>query len=197
MNAGPGVLVAGNTVQGFNMVNNTIQWNNHIFPYVVGGGNTGAAEFTVSGVIQGGCVVEGNYFEADNFPGNASGSTMPFNQSTGLLACTRTLPNNFYLSGNWTPLSFTASQLPSCSATSQQTNHATANVSDATACTNGTSLTGGGSNNCVVVCKGVEQHLDGNRQRLVLGDGCEAQSKGETPLRRCFRRTCAARAHLR
>ena len=154
MNAGPGVLVAGNTVQGFTMVNNTIQWNNHIFPYVAGGGNTGAAEFTVSGVIQGGCVVEGNYFEADNFPGNASGSTMPFNQATGLLACTRTLPNNFYLSGNWTPLSFTASQLPSCSATSQQTNHATANVSDATACTNGTSLTGGGSNNCIVVCKG-------------------------------------------
>jgi hypothetical protein len=153
MNGGPGVLVAGSTVQGFTFTNNTIQWNNHIFPFYVGGGSNGSAELTVSGTIQGGCVIEGNYFEADNFTGNASASTMPFNQTTGLLACTRTLPLNFYLSGNWTPLSFTTSQLPSCGATNQQTAHAAANISDATGCTNGTSLTGGGSTNCVVTCK--------------------------------------------
>jgi hypothetical protein len=152
MNGGPGVLVAGNTVQGLTLLNNTIQWNNHIFPYLAGGGNTGAAELTVTGTIQGGCEIAGNYFEADNFSGQASGSTMPFNNTTGLLGCTRTLPNNYYISG-WTPLNFATSQLPSCSATNTQTSHAIANVYDATACTNGTGLTGGASTNCVVACK--------------------------------------------
>lgn len=156
-NAGPGILIAGATVQGLTITNNTIQWNNHIYPFLNGGGNTGKAELTATGTVQGGCFIAGNYFEFDdNSNASGSSSTMPFSGS-GLLPCSTSMNTlNYYaLNDPWSAFSFSAAgtPLPTCSASSQSTAHATAWVSDATACTNGTSYTGGGSTNCVVTCR--------------------------------------------
>jgi hypothetical protein len=141
-NGGPGVILAGDNIQGFRLSDSTVQWNNVIAPN---------AEVFTTGTVVGG-VVSSNYFEADGNIGSQSNGI--FNNEAGMLGLHVTGDNYYTPQSAFSPLTFSATgiALPSCNLNSSVTAHATATVSDAGSCSLGTNYTGGGSTVCNVTC---------------------------------------------
>ena len=142
-NGGPGVLLAGQNIQGFILTGSTVQWNNS---------SAAAPEVSTTGTVVGG-VIEGDYFEVDGIAGSLSSSA--FGNTAGMLGIR--IGSNYYATpSSYVPLVFSAAgtALPSCSASSAITNNATATVSDATQCVSGATYTSGGSVRCSVTCTG-------------------------------------------
>lgn len=143
-NGGPAVSVNAPHLQGFTFTNNTVQWNNV---------NATGLEMAGSGVIEGGCNISGNYFEFDsNLSSQSQGifNTGAAPQAATYVPCNPSASLNHYLSGSYTPISFNgsgAAAIPACSATQ---NHISACVTDAAACTNGTTYAAAGG---AVVCR--------------------------------------------
>jgi hypothetical protein len=145
-NGGPGVLLAGANLQGFLMQGCLIQWNNSA---------SADYEIKVSGVVAGG-EIGGNYFEIDNALGSQSLSPDVISPTAGTVGIHwgENIGTN---SAVPRPPRFTvaagASQIPSAGS-AIYTAHKLACVSDALACTNGTTLTGGGAIMCKVQSNG-------------------------------------------
>ncbi|WP_144022211.1 hypothetical protein [Caballeronia sordidicola] len=141
-NGGPGVILAGDNIQGLRLSDSTVQWNNVMAP--------GAEVFTTGTVVGG--VVSSNYFEADGNIGSQSNKI--FNNVAGMLGLHVTGDNYYTPQSAFSPLTFSANgvALPACNLNSSITAHATATVSDAESCSLGTNYVGGGSTICNVTC---------------------------------------------
>lgn len=136
-NGAEGVTIAGGLA--ITLLNNTIQWNNF---------NGSNPEVKVSGGVGNGMVIQGNYIETDTI--NGSQSSGPISNTTVLIGSSDLSMNYFFPTSTFSPQSFITSALPAASGLT----HMHVNVSDATACTNGTTLAGGSSTHCVVYSNG-------------------------------------------
>lgn len=145
-NNGPAVTLAGANIQGFQMVGNTIQWNNLSTPN---------PEILVTGSVIGG-TVENNYFEADTLLTSRStyvAASGPFTFSGGMIGLK--FKNNYYQpTSAYIPLVFSAAgtALPTCTGSAVGSAFKTATVTDSLACTIGTTYVSGGTTRCDVTC---------------------------------------------
>jgi hypothetical protein len=144
-NGGAGISLAGANIQGFSGTNNTMQWDNFNAP-----GN----ELNVSGTAIG-VDWAGNYMEVNQNHG--SQDAKPYNLTAGLIGA-KLGPNYVNIGGTATfpaqLYSAAGTALPSCSATSSQTYHMQACVSDSTGCTSGTTYASGSTTTCALQCNG-------------------------------------------
>lgn len=154
-NGGPAFLFAGGGILGISVKSKTFQWNNVA--------TSGTPEIVANKPIVG-CDFTGNYAESDAGGTTGSQSTgiysaSPFFGNSNLLSCNLSLTTNYFNQGGSgaapVPLTFSAasSPIPTCT-TSAGVDHVEACVSDATACTNGSTYTSGGSIKCRVGCNG-------------------------------------------
>ena len=141
-NGGPGLSLVGANIQGFQLLNSTIQWDNVL---------SSNPEINVPGTVVGGSI-DANYIEVDGLQGSLSSSA--YSNTTGMIGLHQ--GSNYYSNSySYNGINNTAtSNLPACSTGSSITNQATAQVYDATMCSNGTTLVGGGGIRCNVLCTG-------------------------------------------
>lgn len=140
-NGDPGVCFYGPSLQSGRLQGSLIQWNNI---------NAANYEISVTGTAAG-WDISGNYFELDNALGSQSYNTVPMTPNAAGSVGIHWGENIVNSAGSSRPPIFLTSGLPSCT-TGVYVNRKMACVSDATACTNGTTLVGSGSTVCKVQC---------------------------------------------
>jgi hypothetical protein len=169
-NGGPAVDINNGNVQGFTYADNLSQWNNVA---------AAAADIKFeAGGAASGCIMDGNYWEIDALLGGVSNAVVT--NSAGAIGCKWGDGKNF-IAPAAVPrfLVFSASAsgkaLPACSSTSIQLNNSTAYVSDATACTAGTTYAGGGvASTTATFTKGSTTLTVASSTGIAIGQGITA-----------------------
>jgi hypothetical protein len=146
-NGSQGILFNGYIINGFSAIGNVIQWNNIQSIYA----NYYELYSSASGVIAGGTIT-GNYFEMDTvFGSNDVGAiNASSNWADVSFGSNYFLPNNLNAKQLYSAAGIA---VPACNSGAYVW-HQTLTVSDATACTRGTTYTSGGSTQCDISCSG-------------------------------------------